>query len=213
MPSGLHAELATARGHRRVAPSREVRAAERPIREGRRSRSTLRRQAISRRSLALADMVAAGLALALCVGALSHDDSLHLTTLLALPLVVVAGKIQRIYERDELVLNKSTIDEAPNSFSSRPFYALIVYVFDDQLLSGALGSGQMLLLWLTLFFFAVIARWVARAARAAGARAPSAACSWAATSRSSACSRSSRGTTRAPSSSAACRWPRPPTRR
>ena len=107
-------------------------------------------------------MVAAGLALALCVGALSKDDSLHLVTLLALPLVVVAGKIQRIYERDELVLNKSTIDEAPKLFQLATFYALLVYVFDEQLLSGALGSAQMLMLWLMLFFFAVIARWVAR---------------------------------------------------
>ena len=160
---GLHAELATAPATSRPAPpSREARAAQRPIREGRRSASTLRRQAISRRSLAVADMVAAGLALALCVGALSKHDSLHLVTLLALPLVVVAGKIQRIYERDELVLNKSTIDEAPKLFQLATFYALLVYVFDEQLLSGALGSAQMLVLWLTLFFFAVIARWVAR---------------------------------------------------
>jgi len=143
-------------------PSRDARAAQRPIREGRRSRSTLRRQALSRRSLALADMVAAGLALALCVGALSPDDNLHLVTLLALPLVVIAGKIQRIYDRDELVLNKSTIDEAPKLFQLATFYALLVYVFDEQLLSGALGSAQMLGLWLALFFFAVMARWVAR---------------------------------------------------
>jgi len=159
----LHAELATAPATPRGAPpSRDARAAQRPIREGRRSRSTLRRQALSRRSLALADMVAAGLALALCVGALSPDDSLHLVTLLALPLVVIAGKIQRIYDRDELVLNKSTIDEAPKLFQLATFYALLVYVFDEQLLSGALGSAQMLVLWLTLFFFAVMARWVAR---------------------------------------------------
>jgi len=107
-------------------------------------------------------MVAAGLALALCVGALSPDDNLHLVTLLALPLVVIAGKIQRIYDRDELVLNKSTIDEAPKLFQLATFYALLVYVFDEQLLSGALGSAQMLGLWLALFFFAVMARWVAR---------------------------------------------------
>src|SRR5687768_2025886 len=89
-PRGLHAELATAPATPRPAPpSRETRAAQRPIREGRRSASTLRRQAISRRSLAVADMFAAGMALALCVGALSKDDSLHLVTLLALPLVVV----------------------------------------------------------------------------------------------------------------------------
>jgi exopolysaccharide biosynthesis polyprenyl glycosylphosphotransferase len=162
-PRGLHAELATAPATSRPAPpSRAARAAQRPIREGRRSASTLRRQAINRRSLAVADMVAAGVALALCVGALSKDDSLHLVTLLALPLVVVAGKIQRIYERDELVLNKSTIDEAPKLFQLATLYALIVYVFDEQLLSGALGSAQMLGLWVTLFFFAVMGRWVAR---------------------------------------------------
>jgi hypothetical protein len=65
-------------------------------------------------------MAAAGLALTVSVGALSPDDNLHLATLLALPLVVVAGKIQRVYDRDELILNKSTIDEAPGSFSLRP---------------------------------------------------------------------------------------------
>ena len=163
VPRSLAAELATAPAAASREPrSRDARAAERPIREGRRSRSTLRRQAIGRRSLALADMAAAGLALALCVGALSPHDSLHLLTLLALPLVVIAGKVQRIYDRDELVLNKSTIDEAPKLFQLATFYALLVYVFDEQLLSGMLGSAQMLVLWLTLFLFAVIGRWIAR---------------------------------------------------
>ena len=86
-------------------------------------------------------MLAAGLALVVCVGAVSADDSLHLATLLALPLVVVAGKIQRIYERDELVLNKSTIDEAPKLFQLATFFALLVYVFHAQLLAGTLGSA------------------------------------------------------------------------
>jgi exopolysaccharide biosynthesis polyprenyl glycosylphosphotransferase len=145
-----------------VAPPCEAPAVEPPIREGRRSTATLRRQAIYRRSLALADMVAAGLALMLSVGALSQDDRLHLVTLLALPLVVVAGKVQRIYERDELVLNKSTIDEAPKLFQLATLYALLVYVFAEQLLSGMIGSGQMLTLWVALFVFAVAARWLAR---------------------------------------------------
>ena len=134
----------------------------RPIREGARSDSTLRRQAAYRRSLAVADMVAAGLALMVSLGALSPQDSLHPTTLLALPLVVFAGKLQRVYERDELVLNKSTIDEAPKLFHLATFYALLIYVFHEQLLAGDLGSGQMLALWTTLFFFAVAARWIAR---------------------------------------------------
>ena len=107
-------------------------------------------------------MLAAGLALVLCVGAVSADDSLKAVTLLALPLVVVAGKIHRIYDRDELVLNKSTIDEAPKLFQLATFYAMLVYVFDEQLLSGALGSAQLLLLWVTLFVFTVAARWLVR---------------------------------------------------
>ena len=160
---GLHAELATAAALAGVgALTGEAGVVQRPIREGRRSRSTLRRQAISRRSLAIADMAAAGLALALCVGTLSPDDSLHTVTLLALPLVVVAGKVQRMYERDELVLNKSTIDEAPKLFQLATFYALLVYVFDEQLVFGSLGSAQMLALWVALFVFAVLGRWIAR---------------------------------------------------
>ena len=107
-------------------------------------------------------MAAAGLALVVSVGALSPANSLHLSTLLALPLVVVAGKIQRVYDRDELVLNKSTIDEAPKLFQLATFYALLVYVFHDQLLTGTLGSGEMLALWMTLFVFAVVARCIAR---------------------------------------------------
>ncbi len=144
-------------------PAHDASAAVRPIREGRRSRSILRRQAAYRRSLAVADMAAAGLALMVSVGGLSPQDDLHLATLLALPLVVVAGKIQRVYERDELVLNKSTIDEAPKLFQLATFYALLVYVFHAQLLTGALGSGQTLALWMTLFVFAVAGRWIARA--------------------------------------------------
>ena len=136
--------------------------AERPIREGRPSITTLRRQAINRRSLAFADMLAAALALVLCVGTAGEDDSLRTLTLLALPLVVVAGKVQRLYDRDELVLNKSTIDEAPKLFHLATFFALLVYVFDEQLITGMLGSRQMFALWISLFVFAVIGRWLAR---------------------------------------------------
>ena len=80
-------------------------------------------------------MAAAGLALMVVLGALSSDDSLHLATLLALPLVVLAGKIQRAYERNELVLNKSTIAEAPKLFQLATFFTLLVFVLHEQLLT------------------------------------------------------------------------------
>jgi exopolysaccharide biosynthesis polyprenyl glycosylphosphotransferase len=135
---------------------------QRPAHAARRAVATLRRQAIHRRSLALADMLAAALALLVCVGPLSADDSLHALTLLALPLVIVAGKLQRLADRDELVLNKSTIDEAPKLFQLATFYAALVYVFDDQLLSGTLDSARMLVLWVTLFVFTLAGRWLTR---------------------------------------------------
>jgi len=107
-------------------------------------------------------MVAAGLAILLCVGLLSADDSVRLVTLLALPLVVVAGKLQRLYDRDELVLNKSTIDEAPRLFQLATLYTLLVFVFDDQLMDGTLGSGQAVVLAVALFGFTVVLRCLAR---------------------------------------------------
>jgi len=133
-----------------------------PIKEGRRSEEILRRHAAYRRSLAVADMLAAALAVLLCVGFLSPDDSVRLVTLLAIPLVVVAGKLQRLYDRDELVLNKSTIDEAPRLFQLATLYTLLFFVFDAQLIEGMLGSAQAVTLWIALFSFTMLLRWLAR---------------------------------------------------
>ena len=144
-----------------AALPREAPPAARPLREGRRSSEIQRRQAIYRRSIAVADMIAAGLALLVSIG-LSGDNSLRLASVLALPLVVVIGKIRRIYERDELVLTKSTIDEAPKLFELATFYAVLVFVFSDQLLEGMLGSRELLALWIALFGFSVAGRWLVR---------------------------------------------------
>ena len=40
-------------------------------------------------------------------------------TVVALPLVVVVAKFTGLYDRDELVLNKTTLDEAPAWHLSR----------------------------------------------------------------------------------------------
>ena len=144
------------------APPPVARVVELPIKEGLRSAEILRRHAAYRRSLALADMVAAGLALAICAGFLSANDSLRLVTLLALPLIVVAGKLQQLYDRDELVLNKSTIDEAPRLFQLATLYTLLVFVFDDHLIGGTLSSGEAVWLWIALFGLTLVLRWLAR---------------------------------------------------
>src|SRR5688572_5791246 len=87
------------------------RAVERPIREGTSDHAIRFREAVFRRGLAVADVIAAGFALFVCANLLS-EDRLQAVALLALPLVVVAGKAHGLYDRDELVVNKTTMDQA-----------------------------------------------------------------------------------------------------
>ncbi|MDQ3678087.1 MAG: exopolysaccharide biosynthesis polyprenyl glycosylphosphotransferase [Actinomycetota bacterium] len=137
------------------------RAVERPITEGDGRSRILRREAVFRRGLAIADVLAAGLALVVCVSVLG-DDNLTPLALLALPLVVAAGKAHRLYDRDELLLNKTTLDQAPQLFQCATLYTLLVVLLQEQFIHGGLGIGQAVALWATLFVSALLARRLAR---------------------------------------------------
>ena len=137
------------------------RAPERPITEGPSDRQIRLREAVFRRGLAIADVAAAGLALIACVNVFGQD-SLRLEALLALPLIVVAGKAHGLYDRDELVLNKTTMDQAPALFQCATLYALLVVLLESRFIDGSLGTNQILGLWGTLFIGAVLARRIAR---------------------------------------------------
>ncbi|HEY0344845.1 MAG TPA: exopolysaccharide biosynthesis polyprenyl glycosylphosphotransferase [Solirubrobacteraceae bacterium] len=120
-----------------------------------------RRDRIFRRSLAFADVVAAALALGTC--ALVFDDlGLEAQAALALPLVVVAGKLQGIYDRDDLLINKTTIDQAPQLFQLATLYSLLVFVLQDAFVAGAFGPTHVLVLWSALFVLLVLARRLSR---------------------------------------------------
>ncbi|HEX8157761.1 MAG TPA: exopolysaccharide biosynthesis polyprenyl glycosylphosphotransferase [Solirubrobacteraceae bacterium] len=137
------------------------RVVELPIREGRCDRDVRVREAVFRRSLALADVVAAGVALVLWV-AVVGDDGLRPVAVLALPLVVIAGKAHGLYDRDELVVNKTTIDQAPALFQCATLYALLVLLLQGAFVAGSLSAAQAVGVWATLFFAALVARRVAR---------------------------------------------------
>jgi exopolysaccharide biosynthesis polyprenyl glycosylphosphotransferase len=133
------------------------------------ARETLAREAVYRRSLLAADLIGAALALVLAVETLG-DDRLTPALLLALPLVALVAKLQGLYDRDGLLLNKTTLDEAPKLFQAATLYALLVSVGDDWLVRGDLGSRQTIGLWLVLFGTALAGRAIARllARRATG---------------------------------------------
>ena len=159
-PTGAPASI-TGRMARWFGGSASRRAVERPIAEGESHPEVARRDGIFRRCLALADIFAAAFALTLCISILG-DDSLRPLTLLALPLVVVAGKLKGLYDRDELLINKTTIDQAPELFQLATLYALLIWILDDALIDGSLGSLQIVVLWASLFFSVVGARHIAR---------------------------------------------------
>ncbi len=133
------------------------------IAEGPTTKDVLARDALGRRLLAVADVVAAALALIACV-TLIGDDQLKIASLGALPVALVASKVIGLYDRDELLLRKSTLDEAPGLFHLATIYALVVWLLEDILIEGDLGQAQVLGLWISLFVLVLVARRIARGA-------------------------------------------------
>jgi exopolysaccharide biosynthesis polyprenyl glycosylphosphotransferase len=148
----LAAGLARTRGHAEF---------EHPIREGDQHREVMRREATFRRSLAIADVVAAAAAVVLCVTVASHR-ALAPLALLALALVPLAGKLFGVYDRDELLVNKATIDEAPRLFQLATLYALLFSILEGHFIARPLVAGQVVLLWAAMFVFALLARGIGR---------------------------------------------------
>lgn len=131
--------------------------------------ATLRRDAMFRRLLILADAAAAlvALASALTLGA-GGAGALTWASLGVLPLVVLIAKLLGLYDRDELVFHKSTLDEAPSLFYLASLFALVCWLLHDVLVEGPLSRGQTLALWITFFVLTLIGRTLARnVARAA----------------------------------------------
>jgi exopolysaccharide biosynthesis polyprenyl glycosylphosphotransferase len=124
----------------------------------------VRRESVFRGALVTADVVAATIALLACVTL--GDDRLTPFALLALPLMVVVSKGQRLYERDELLVNKTTLDQAPQLFHTATFFALLVVLLESPFIDGRLEVREILVLWATLLPAAIftrsVARWIAR---------------------------------------------------
>ena len=98
----------------------------------------LRRDALFRRSLLVADVVAIVGALVLTVALSSRRVPLHLTweSLVGVPLLLVGAKLLGLYDRDETLLRKTTLDEAPKLFQLATLCTLVA------LAGGRPGRGR-----------------------------------------------------------------------
>jgi exopolysaccharide biosynthesis polyprenyl glycosylphosphotransferase len=131
------------------------------IPEGRLRDTTYRRDTIYRRLLAVADLVSAALAVLVGVPMLGAD-ALNPLAILALPLVLVVGKLSGLYDRDEYLLRKTTLDEVPTLFSVATLYALLIWLGGDLIVDGHFGRDQAVGVWALLFVCMVGTRALAR---------------------------------------------------
>jgi exopolysaccharide biosynthesis polyprenyl glycosylphosphotransferase len=123
------------------------------------------REGLYRRSLAAADALAAVVALTLIV-VWDGGASFEPWVLLAMPVVVLVAKICRLYERDELVLKKTTLDEAPALLQIAGLFALIVFLGQNWFVHAAMTPTLVAELWLATFLMLFLGRVAARLAAA-----------------------------------------------
>jgi exopolysaccharide biosynthesis polyprenyl glycosylphosphotransferase len=144
-------KTAPAAGHSRVSiPLGPIRVTAPPLRD-----------AVFRRLLAVADLAAAFGGLATVAAWTGHG--IALASIVTVPLIVALAKLSGRYDHDEVVLRKSTLDEAPALLMLAAAYCLSWSMV--AFLTGLkldLGGGGVVILWASTATLLVILRSAAR---------------------------------------------------
>ena len=117
-----------------------------------------------RRSLAVSDVIAAVVAVLFVVNPTVWGPgmSLRITDVLLVPFVILAAKAIGLYDRDQHVLRKTTLDELPSLIYLSVLYALTVWLAEDVLFNGWLTRPQVFTLVLTTFTLSALGRALVR---------------------------------------------------
>jgi exopolysaccharide biosynthesis polyprenyl glycosylphosphotransferase len=121
-----------------------------------------RRDRRYRRLLGVADVLAMTLALAICVPLLGEGDMVTPLVGAGAPLILILSKVLDLYDRDELLLHKTTLDEAPKLFQVATLMALLLWLGHGFLIQGELGRKQVLGFWFVLALLLPLSRASAR---------------------------------------------------
>jgi exopolysaccharide biosynthesis polyprenyl glycosylphosphotransferase len=119
------------------------------------------RDATFRRLLAVGDVVAAAIAV-MGTALLVAPDYLGFTSIIALPLVVLAAKVVGLYDRDELVVHKTTLNDAPHLFYLTAVLTVLLSVLESSVNGTDATASTLLVLWTLLLGGMIAARWTAR---------------------------------------------------
>lgn len=159
--------IAKAAGHtsgvtRRLGPLGTLRMGS-PIAEARGPAASLQRDSIFRRMLLLADALAILGAFVLTMELSSRSLQLTWASIAGLPILVIGAKVSGLYDRDDALLRKTTLEEAPRLFQLATLCALVAWLTGGMIVSGTLDRHEALFLWLALALLLILMRTAARA--------------------------------------------------
>jgi exopolysaccharide biosynthesis polyprenyl glycosylphosphotransferase len=127
-----------------------------PIHEGRLSRRILRRDAFYRRYLAFSDLLVTYAAVLIATGL--AGGAVSSLALVGAPIVVLLAKMFGLYDRDELLVHKTTLDEAPALFQLATVFTLAAWIVQDSLAPQAFTTAEKAVLWPLLAVGLVLGR-------------------------------------------------------
>jgi exopolysaccharide biosynthesis polyprenyl glycosylphosphotransferase len=149
------------RFHLRVAAADRRAPAVLPLAPGRPHERALAREGLHRRALIVADALAALLATTIALGVAGVAPGL--ASLLAIPTIVFIHKAAGLYDREELLLHKTTLGEVPSLLQLSALFTLITWLGDEGLAVTDLAAREVLLLWAAVFGLLIAGRVAARA--------------------------------------------------
>jgi exopolysaccharide biosynthesis polyprenyl glycosylphosphotransferase len=126
------------------------------------SLAVMRRNALLRRMLLAADVTAVMGAFLLTVELPSRSLGLTWAIAAALPIVLLGAKVSGLYDRDEALLHKTTLDEAPTLFQVATLCALVTWLSGGLIVAGSLNRREAIFLWLALSVLLILGRAGAR---------------------------------------------------
>jgi exopolysaccharide biosynthesis polyprenyl glycosylphosphotransferase len=124
----------------------------------------LKRDALMRRLLGIVDVAGAATALLFAVYVVKGDGvSLSPWSLLVVPFVIVASKVIGLYDRDQHLLSKTTVDEMPQILYLAVVFALTAWLTEAVLFNGYLSRPEVFALTLSSFVLISVGRLSVRA--------------------------------------------------
>jgi exopolysaccharide biosynthesis polyprenyl glycosylphosphotransferase len=118
----------------------------------------LRRDAYFRRALAAGDLLALAVTGILTIGV----DHLHAAALALVALLLLTAKTMSLYDRDQVLVNKRTLDEAPGLFHLATLVTFVFWLGQSTFTAPPLTAPDALLTWGVLFVSLLASRGLAR---------------------------------------------------